>query len=71
MSSVTSKGNNIETELFCEKVDTTKQHPINSIPEELLWQIFSHLDLVTLRTACCVRYQKQCVLPGKYYQKQF
>lgn len=32
----------------------TKQHSIEIIPDELIFEVFSHLNLATLGTICCV-----------------
>lgn len=38
----------------CENVDETKQDPIEIFPDEVVLQAFSHLNLATLGTICCV-----------------
>jgi len=38
----------------CENVNETKQDPIEILPDELILEVFSHLNLVTLGTICCV-----------------
>jgi len=38
----------------CENVNETKQDPIERLPNELVLKVFSHLNLATLGTICCV-----------------
>ena len=38
----------------CENVNETKQDPIEILPDELILEVFSHLNLATLGTICCV-----------------
>ena len=46
--------NNIGNGFVNEEFDKTKQDPINLIPGELVLEVFSHLNLATLGTICCV-----------------
>ena len=41
----------------CENVNETKQDPIEIFPDELVLKVFSHLNLATLGTICCVSKQ--------------
>lgn len=38
----------------CENFNKTNQDPIEIIPDELVLEIFPHLNLATLGTICCV-----------------
>jgi hypothetical protein len=38
----------------CENFNETKQDPIEILPDELVLEVFSHLNLATLGTICCV-----------------
>ncbi len=46
--------NNIGNGFVSEEFNTTKQDPIHSLPDELILEVFSHLNLATLGTICCV-----------------
>jgi len=41
----------------CEDFNETKQDPIEILPDELVLKVFSHLNLATLGTICCVSKQ--------------
>ncbi len=46
--------NNICNNFVSEEFNKIKQHPIHSLPDELVLEVFSHLNLATLGTICCV-----------------
>jgi hypothetical protein len=41
----------------CEDFNETKQEPIEILPNELVLKLFSHLNLATLGTICCISKQ--------------
>jgi len=41
----------------CENFNETKQDPIEILPDKLVLEVFSHLNLATLGTICCVSKQ--------------
>lgn len=44
----------IDTSYSCEDFNKTKQDPIKIFPDELVLNVFSHLNLAALGTICCV-----------------